>query len=33
MGRRADDNLEVMLSRDGLRRLVELGQKMLGDRT
>lgn len=33
MGRRADDNLEIMLSRDGLRRLVALAARMLGDRT
>lgn len=32
-GRRADDSLEVPLSRDGLRALVEIGTRMLGDRT
>lgn len=33
LGRRADDNLEIMISRDGLRRLVDLATRMLGDRT
>tara|TARA_R110000868_G_scaffold326078_4_gene587059 strand:+ start:1220 stop:1528 length:309 start_codon:yes stop_codon:yes gene_type:complete len=32
-GRSADDSLEVPLSRDGLRALVELATRMLGDRT
>lgn len=33
VGRRADEIAEVSLSRDGLRALVELGTRMLGDRT
>jgi hypothetical protein len=33
IGRRVDEIAEVSLSRDGLRRLVELGTRMLGDRT
>ena len=32
-GRSADESLEVPLSRDGLRRLVALAARMLGDRT